>query len=194
MTNTFAVEKKGQEIVFNSLFSDLDDAKSYLNECLSYNSFAMNLTSRNKLSEKQIAWIHYLATENVKNVDKAQDEKAEYLPLVQKMYAAVKNNTRKFKLRLPSVEISTIPNGVNAGGIYIFENGSYCGKITKDGVLNANISEDTVNLLLDANENLLQLAKIYGHETGCCSVCGRTLSDPLSIQMGIGPICAERFT
>jgi uncharacterized protein YecT (DUF1311 family) len=193
MSNTFTVEKKGQEIVFDSLFSDIEDAKTHLNECLSYNTFAMNLISRNKLSQKQIAWIHYLASENVKEMDQKQNESGEFLPLVQKMYSAVKTKTRKFKLRLPGVDISTIPNGVNAGGLYTFVKDSYVGKITDTGVLKANVDEDVMNLLLDANDNLLQLAKIYGHETGNCSVCGRTLSDPLSVQMGIGPICAKRF-
>ena len=36
-------------------------------------------------------------------------------------------------------------------------------------------------------------AKKYGKETGSCLVCGRTLTNPISIENGIGPICAERF-
>jgi hypothetical protein len=190
MSNTFTIVKKDQEIEFNSMFFDLNDARDHLLKCMNSSTFAMDLVSKNKLSAKQIAWIHYLATENVKEMQEAE---GEYLQLVQKMYGAVKNNTRKFKMRLPGVEISTVPNGANAGALYIFENSSYVGKITKQGILKANVSEDVLNILLDANENLLQLAKIYGHESGSCSVCGRTLTDSLSIQMGIGPICAKRF-
>ncbi len=33
----------------------------------------------------------------------------------------------------------------------------------------------------------------YGKETGTCLVCGRTLTNPDSIEAGIGPICASRF-
>lgn len=33
----------------------------------------------------------------------------------------------------------------------------------------------------------------YGHEIGRCGICGRTLTDPESIENGIGPVCAERF-
>jgi hypothetical protein len=190
MSNTFTIVKKNQEIEFNSMFFDLNDARDHLLKCMNSSTFAMDLVSKNKLSAKQIAWIHYLATENVKEMQEAE---GEYLQLVQKMYGAVKNNTRKFKMRLPGVEISTVPNGANVGALYIFENNSYVGKITKQGILKANVSEDVLNILLDANENLLQLAKIYGHESGSCSVCGRTLTDSLSIQMGIGPICAKRF-
>lgn len=33
----------------------------------------------------------------------------------------------------------------------------------------------------------------YGHRTGSCCICGRTLTDPESIAAGIGPICAGKF-
>jgi hypothetical protein len=33
----------------------------------------------------------------------------------------------------------------------------------------------------------------WGKMTGRCSCCGRTLSDPVSIERGIGPICAETW-
>jgi uncharacterized protein DUF6011 len=33
----------------------------------------------------------------------------------------------------------------------------------------------------------------YGREIGACGVCGRTLTDPDSIDKGIGPVCAGRL-
>ena len=33
----------------------------------------------------------------------------------------------------------------------------------------------------------------YGIELGHCGVCGRTLTDPNSIALGIGPVCAGRM-
>lgn len=39
----------------------------------------------------------------------------------------------------------------------------------------------------------LEDAKEFGKAFGCCMVCGRTLTNPDSIEAGIGPICAERF-
>lgn len=192
VSNTFVVNKKGQEITFQSLFIDLNDAVNHLKEFMYSNNFAMDLVSKNKLSVSQISWIHYLATESVKEMDKDEDD-GEFISLVQKMYNAVKTKTRKFQLRLPGVTLSTVTKGVNVGSLYIFESNNYVGKITENGILKGDVSEDVKNILLEGNDNLLQLAKIYGHETGSCSVCGRTLSDPLSIQMGIGPICAKRF-
>lgn len=36
-------------------------------------------------------------------------------------------------------------------------------------------------------------AAAHGLESGNCSVCGRDLTDPESISIGIGPICLEKF-
>jgi hypothetical protein len=36
-------------------------------------------------------------------------------------------------------------------------------------------------------------AKLYGQQTGSCSCCGRELTNALSIELGIGPICREKF-
>lgn len=33
----------------------------------------------------------------------------------------------------------------------------------------------------------------FGHKTGSCCICGRTLTDPESVKAGIGPICAAKF-
>jgi len=188
----FTILKNNQEIQFESAFGDLELAKYYVKEHLDFNTFAHSLLSKKNLSEKQVAWVHYLATEHL-NESLFPEKDGEYKSLVNKMYSAVKSPSRKFQVRLPGLTLSTITKGVNQGGLYIHENGSYAGKITSTGHLKGSFSEDTLNLLEDAKENLLQLAKIYGHETGNCSLCGRTLSDPLSIQMGIGPICAKRL-
>ena len=36
-------------------------------------------------------------------------------------------------------------------------------------------------------------ARLYGMRTGTCACCGRELTDPNSIEAGIGPICAENW-
>ena len=188
----FTITKNNQEINFESAFGDLDLAKYYVKEHLDFNTFAHSLITKKNLSEKQVAWVHYLATEHL-NESLFPEKDGEYKSLVNKMYNAVKSKNRKFQVRLPGLTLSTITKGINQGGLYIHENGSYAGKITSTGHLKGSFSEDTLNLLEDAKENLLRLAKIYGHETGNCSLCGRTLSDPLSIQMGIGPQCLKKF-
>ncbi|XAO35593.1 hypothetical protein SEA_MORGANA_159 [Gordonia phage Morgana] len=36
-------------------------------------------------------------------------------------------------------------------------------------------------------------AAAYGKRTGRCCVCGRTLTNPTSVEAGIGPVCSGRF-
>jgi hypothetical protein len=36
-------------------------------------------------------------------------------------------------------------------------------------------------------------AALHGKASGRCSVCSRDLTDPASIERGIGPVCAEKF-
>jgi hypothetical protein len=39
----------------------------------------------------------------------------------------------------------------------------------------------------------LEQAKEFGHLHGVCAICGRALSNPESVEAGIGPICAGRL-
>lgn len=52
---------------------------------------------------------------------------------------------------------------------------------------------EIVALLDDIEANPLAAAMKYGKLSGRCCSCGRDLTDPSSIAMGIGPICAEKF-
>jgi hypothetical protein len=51
----------------------------------------------------------------------------------------------------------------------------------KEGIL-ARIAEDVKGALA-----------LYGHELGRCGVCNRTLTDDLSRERGIGPVCYDKF-
>ena len=191
---SFTVVKKGEEINFESKFATVEDAKAYFENDKSwkYNDFVSNLLSRKNLSVSQESWLHYIATQDVIDSETPAED-GDYLKLVNTMYNAVQNNVRKLQVRLPGITLSTVNKGANIGCVYVYENNQYVAKITTSGFLMGNVSDDVKNLLEDANDNLLQLAKIYGHESGSCSICGRKLDNPLSVQMGIGPICAKRF-
>lgn len=39
----------------------------------------------------------------------------------------------------------------------------------------------------------VEQAAEYGHLHGLCAICGKTLTDPESVQRGIGPVCAKRI-
>jgi hypothetical protein len=67
----------------------------------------------------------------------------------------------------------------------------YLGWITRD---NTNLSElALIKKVQDAAKNPYAAAKLYGQNTGTCSCCGLELTNSLSIKLGIGPICREKF-
>lgn len=41
-------------------------------------------------------------------------------------------------------------------------------------------------------ENPMDALVAYGRRTGVCGVCGRKLTDPESVEQGIGPVCASK--
>ena len=47
--------------------------------------------------------------------------------------------------------------------------------------------------LKDSERMTLEQAKAFGTSTGLCCVCGIFLTDPKSVEQGIGPVCIKNF-
>lgn len=81
----------------------------------------------------------------------------------------------------------------NPGCVYVKWQGEYAGKIGSDGAFyvlrafegNAELAERLATIEADP----AAWTKLVGIETGSCACCGLTLTDPVSIARGIGPIC-----
>ena len=50
-----------------------------------------------------------------------------------------------------------------------------------------------LRLMKDAQRLTLEQAAEAGVRTGRCVVCAKLLTDPVSVEAGIGPVCAKRF-
>jgi hypothetical protein len=94
-----------------------------------------------------------------------------------------------------TVDFSLAPDhGRNPGAIYCKVSDRYVGMII-DGRFKAGrdcTAEDTQAILAIAADPL-GAAVEHGRKTGRCACCNRTLTDPVSVERGIGPICADRF-
>ena len=89
-----------------------------------------------------------------------------------------------------------------AGKMYVFSHDKevnqwgtlsniYLGWITSDAT---NLGEMAlIQSVQSAAADPYAAARLYGQNTGTCSCCGRELTNPLSIELGIGPICREKF-
>lgn len=76
--------------------------------------------------------------------------------------------------------------------------GEWIGRIGADGVLAGPLARETRH---DANRDTLSViasnpaaaAKAYGALMGKCSFCGKPLTDAGSVEVGYGPVCADKF-
>jgi hypothetical protein len=116
---------------------------------------------------------------------------------VQTAFAtASANGLKRPKLRLGGYVLSLAPaTGRNAGAIYVKSTSEeYLGKIT-DGQFQPTreCTDEQRAEIVKLCANPVESAVAYGKQTGICACCGRELSDPESIERGIGPICAGKF-
>lgn len=155
------------------------------------NDFARSLFEqaqyRGTLSEKQIAAIQ-------RNLAPAVIELASVSRAFDHARAA---GLKAPRLRLPEFVFSlATTNSFNVGMIYVkAKDGTYLGKITKHGAFFPSrcCEESHKEALRNLDLDVVAAAKKYGQETGECSCCGRLLTDPESVERGIGPICAGKF-
>lgn len=156
------------------------------------------------LSEKQLAaaerCVEKLAAMKAEKI--ARDaERAIAAPTVeiakieQSFQNARAKGAKRPKLRLASFLFSLAPDhGKNAGAIYVTETGQYLGKIVGGRFFSVReCTKEQEAAIVAAAADPKAAAIAYGFQTGSCSCCGRELSDPASIALGIGPVCATKY-
>lgn len=103
------------------------------------------------------------------------------------------------KLRIGQLVISPAKaESKNAGALYVkggkgFE-APYYGKIFEGKFIKSrDCDAATEALIVETAKDPLAAAVAYGKETGTCSCCGLELTNKLSIELGIGPICRAKW-
>ncbi len=87
-------------------------------------------------------------------------------------------------------------NSKNPGAVYVKEklSGDYMGKITNGKFLCvAACGPERETQIVTLARDPKNAAIAYGKEFGQCAICGRELSDPKSVELGIGPICSNKY-
>lgn len=104
---------------------------------------------------------------------------------------------KKPKLSIAGFTYKRAPDhGHNKGAVYVTdsEDGNYYGKIINNIFIPACATNPVMlEMIAVAMNNPQEEAIKWGRETGECAVCGRRLDNKLSIALGIGPICNEKF-
>lgn len=192
----FTVFCKGESITFESIF--LDDCAWDLMKFIP-SSFAQSLYNSDKLSEKQLAWVHKLAMDYKERAE-ADSGDAKFEALFNAFKAARSKGAKRLTLRFaginvkPSRDCSSLwvtSQTETEEGRYGLQP-KYLGKVTPTG-MDSRLPSVVKETLIAAANDPLTAAIRYGKESGECSCCGRELTDPKSIERGIGPICATKF-
>lgn len=166
------------------------------------------------LTERQLAAAQRLALKDAER-EVAREKTLETAPKVDMgpivaAFATASKTLQRPRLRIGSYILSLAPaNGKNAGAIYVkettgsvpddYDRGSfnineYRGKVADGRFVRSRETTDAqeaeiVRLLADPKGAAIS----YGRVTGNCACCGRQLIVKESIDLGIGPICAEKW-
>jgi len=154
------------------------------------------LNQYGSLSEKQVGAIRSMQAKiEAKRAEKAVAVKAGGrevdLGAIRSMFErATANGYKKPVYRAAGLVLSRAPDsGKNPGAIYVKEvGGEYLGKL-----LGTAYTGRPAPGLDEIAADPKGAAVRYGQQSGTCSCCGRELSDPASIALGIGPICADKW-
>lgn len=165
----------------------MNDLITRLKEISSWNSFAASLVQQSAtrgLTQRQID-----AAERMLG-QRAKSGKVD-LTHIMDMFEYQGSKRAKFYADGLVISTSRYPNV-----LYVVEidNDVYQGKIDNGefkAVADANPT--TITRLQNIAKDPLAAAVAYGKATGICSCCGRELTNAVSIELGIGPICRNKW-
>ncbi len=103
---------------------------------------------------------------------------------------------KKLRITMRGFTVKPAPEtGRNPGALYVTdEGGAYLGKIAGGAfVTSRECSADKAQRIADLIADPRAAIEGHGKETGNCAVCNRELTDPVSVAIGIGPICRDRL-
>ena len=196
---TFTVTARGESITFESTLSD---AKVLQTLRGLRSTFAQDLARKfNKLSASQYAWAHKLAVDaNAPVAVVESNQPSQFEALFNAFEAAKAKGAKRLTLRFEGVNVK--PNR-DLTALWVTsqtekEEGNYgmqpkyLGKVTRTAI-DSRFSDTVRETIMGAASDPISAAIRYGKVSGECSCCGRELTDPRSIERGIGPICADKF-
>jgi hypothetical protein len=163
-------------------------------------SLADSIEKWGSLTEKQLAAVQKLVKGSEER-KQAQVANAVDVPMqaLQDAFAKASSKLKWPKLRMGTESHQFVfslagANSKNPGAVYVKDGETYLGKVAGGKLFaSRDCSDEQKALIVELSKDPLASAVAYGRLTGSCSACGAELTDPVSVERGIGPICAERF-
>lgn len=201
-------EQGAQKIeAFNAQVAETfsEEQIAWFAEARSWNNFIDNVLTNGKkyggLTDNQIQGLHNAYGNHLARLEEKEAGGATGIYAQQEDLGGITavfqkcadRGMKKPQLRVGEIVISMAPShGKNIGCLYIkMKHGTYAGKISPEGKYSPvkGVGEPLTGFLKEISANPLEAAVKYGRETGNCACCGRHLTDPESVKLGIGPVC-----
>lgn len=161
------------------------------------------------LTERQVEAIRKFAAKRAEFEEQRRIEQekrnveVDLSPIHAMFESARKAGLKRLSYRAENLIIKPASeHGKNVGALYVkaikgdteIGDDAYLGKIVGTKfIAQKYTSQAHIDGLHRIAINPVEAAKAYGKLVGRCSCCGRALTDPHSIELGIGPICAEHW-
>ena len=127
---------------------------------------------------------------------KASTGTVDLTRITEMFQSAMAAGLKKPGYRAEGLKITLAPaTGRNAGALYVVRESddTYLGKIVGTAYQSTS-GGNALTALLKIAADPLGAAVEYGRETGRCACCGRELTNEESVELGIGPICRQRWS
>ena len=167
-------------------------------------SFAQSLLDASRtygeLTDAQVAAIDKCIARDAERKAAADAREAAAPTLTTDKLFAAFDKARSAGLKYPKLHLQDLTispagaNSKNAGSLYVKNGEAYLGKITGQRFFaSRDCSESAAQTVASVISDPLAAAVAFGKTTGRCCCCGRELTDPVSVEKGIGPICEANW-
>lgn len=179
-------------------------------EAIKGSKFASDLVAREDkklfMSESQVCWVYKIA-EDLRKVSepKKPQRSIDASNILASVAEARAKGVKKPMLRFVdpvgnAINVKYMSMGKNAGGCWVTSNGDLIGKIDDTGAFTFTgapytdkFKAEVFDFIEITNHDVKHAVQSYGKLTSNCACCGRTLTNPESIRLNVGPICLEKY-
>ena len=210
---TLSVNIKGKPVTFETDLEWANAIEMVRQVAKSGNTFAASLVEREDkdlyFSPVQVAWVYKLAEDAIKREKHKENYPSKYVDasnLLNALKSAHEAGGKKPMIRLAyyesEIRIKYVHRDYSPSNCWVTiktDGGpELCGMIDHTGAFKkvgaSNVSEsDLLQFITWANADVKLAIESYGRETNRCGCCGLPLTNKKSIELGIGPICLEKF-
>lgn len=204
--STLSVNTKRGPVTFETQLMWKDAIDLCAEESRNGNVFAYNLVCREHsglfMSESQVSWVYKIAEDVLKLRQPAPKQRStDASEILGSLAEARARGIKKPALRLQtnsgkSMLIKYMSVGSNAGGCWVLEGHRLVGKIDDCGTFTSGCTGPTdeyFEFIECTNSDVKGALTEFGKITSRCGCCGLPLTNKKSIELGIGPICLDKY-